>query len=227
MDPSRSPERGRIGTADCPQPASTALNEHLGWHSRGYLPHCDARGLTQSVTFRLADSLPQSRCEIWAELARIASDAKRRALAESWLDAGYGGCVLREPECARLVEQSLLHFADQRYHLLAWVIMPNHVHVLVRIFPGWPLHLLVKSWKSYSARALNRVLGQQGTFWQADYFDRFIRDEAHLQREIRYIDENPVTARLVGRAGDWPWSSASLESPLERGRIGASRSSAP
>jgi len=92
--------------------------------------------------------------------------------------------------------------------MLAWVVMPNHVHALVGIFPGWPQRSLVKSRKSYTARAINSRLGRRGALWQADYFDRFIRDETHLRGEIDYIEENPVKAGLVAHAADWPWSSA-------------------
>ena len=230
-----TPERGRIATGDRPlltqsktadeaaptsalpgrtsadeaAPASAHRGLHLGWHSRGYLPHLDVAGLTQSVTFRLADSLPVAQADIWSELARLATDAKRRALAEAWLDRGHGSCALRDPVFAALVEDALLRFDGLRCRVLAWVVMPNHVHVLVGVFPGWPLASLVKSWKSYTARAINSRLGHRGALWQADYFDRFVRDDAHLRGEIDYIEENPVKAGLVARAADWPWSSAS------------------
>jgi REP element-mobilizing transposase RayT len=190
-------------------PTSALRRSHLGWHSRGYLPHLDVAGLTQSVTFRLADSLPAAQAVIWSELARLASDAQRRAPAEAWLDRGHGSCALRDPVLAALVEDALLCFDGQRCRVLAWVVMPNHVHVLVEVFQGWPLRSLMKSWKSYTARAINSRLGHRGAVWQADYFDRFIRDDAHLRSEIDYIEENPVKAGLVVRAADWPWSSAS------------------
>jgi REP element-mobilizing transposase RayT len=215
-----TPERGTIAVGDRPHsirlekadeaaPTSALPGSHVGWHSRGYLPHLDAAGLTQSVTFRLADSLPGAQAGIWSELARLASDAKRRALAEAWLDRGHGSCVLREPDLAAFVENALLCFDGQRCRVLAWVVMPNHVHVLVGVFPSWPLRSLVKSWKSYTARAINDRLGRRGALWQADYFDRFIRDDDHLRNEIDYIEENPVKAGLVAFAADWPWSSAS------------------
>lgn len=208
-----SPERERIGKADrsldSTAPNRSTTHAHLGWHHRGYLPHCDAPGLIQSVTFRLADSLPASQHAVWTELSRVAGDARRRALAESWLDTGYGSCALRHPHFADLVQTALLHFDGVRGRILAWVVMPNHVHALVRIQTGWPLQFLVKSWKSYSARAINSRLGRRGAFWQPDYFDRYIRDDAHLRREIAYIEANPVQARLAASAAAWPWSSAS------------------
>ena len=137
-------------------------------------------------------------------MARLTADAKRRALAEAWLDRGHGSCALREPDLATLVENALLCFDGQRCRVLAWVVMPNHVHVLIGVFPNWPLRSLVKSWKSYTARAINDRLGRRGALWQADYFDRFIRDDAHLRSEIDYIEDNPVKAGLVACAADWP-----------------------
>ncbi len=187
----RHQERGRIGGAD--------------------LPHLDHPGLIQSITFRLADSLPTSESAKWAELSQVAGTPERRALAESWLDRGYGSCALRDPTLAAIVQRALLFFDGQRCSVLAWVVMPNHIHVLIVVMPGWPVQLLVKSWKSHTARAINTCLGERGAFWQADYFDRFVRDEEHLRREIAYIEENPVKAGLVGRPTDWPWSSASLK----------------
>lgn len=181
---------------------------HLDWHSRGYLPHLDRAGLVQSVTFRLADSLPASQADRWAEISSLSPSAERRARADEWLDRGHGGCALREPVIADRLQQSLLHFDGSRCRLLAWCVMPNHVHALVEIWSGYPLHVLVKSWKSHTARAANARLGRHGAFWQPDYFDRFIRDPAHLRREIDYIEANPVKAGLVSRPEDWRWSSA-------------------
>jgi REP element-mobilizing transposase RayT len=69
----------------------------------------------------------------------------------------------------------------------------------------------VKSWKSFSSRQANARLGRTGTFWEPDYFDRYMRNEDHLMRTIEYVENNPVKAGLVDRATDWPWSSASWE----------------
>jgi len=95
-----------------------------------------------------------------------------------------------------------------RYHLLAWVVMPNHVHVLIEVIQGYPLGDVIHSWKSFTAKQANKILGKTGAFWQRDYFDRFIRDEAHFANVVNYIHHNPVKAGLVRRAEDWPFSSA-------------------
>ncbi len=120
----------------------------LGWHERGYLPHCDFPGLVQFVTFRLIDSLPASRRAEWEHLLRIEDVSEKRTKLEEYLDRGHGACQLRDPRIARLVEEALLHFHDDRYELLAWCVMPNHVHVLVHVWQT-PLSKLERSWKQF------------------------------------------------------------------------------
>ncbi len=144
-------------------------------------------------------------------------DTERRRRVEAWLDAGHGSCVLRLPEAAACVVDTWRHFAGERYDLIAWVVMPNHVHVLVRVYEGVPLAKIVQSWKSYTGRRI-RVLreesparargSQMQEVWMREYWDRYIRDERHFHMAVDYIHQNPVKARLVGMAKDWPWSSA-------------------
>ena len=86
--------------------------------------------------------------------------------------------------------------------------MPNHVHVLVEQRKGFPLAEIVKSWKAYTARWANEILGHSGPFWMRDYHDRRIRDQRHMNRAVAYVRNNPVKAGLCERAEDWPWSSA-------------------
>ena len=86
--------------------------------------------------------------------------------------------------------------------------MPNHLHVLFETFSGHPLGSVVHSWKTFTARTINKALGRSGKLWQDDYFDTYIRDDAHLGAEITYIEHNPVKAGLAAKATDWPWSSA-------------------
>ena len=125
---------------------------------------------------------------------------------EQWLDAGHGSCLLRETPFRAVVEQALAYFAGQRYDLLAWVIMPNHVHVCCVLHPQWLLENVMFAWKRHSAGAINKMLGKKGLFWMHDYFDRLIRDGTHLRNVIRYIRHNPVKARL--REGEYAlWES--------------------
>ncbi|MGH2587748.1 MAG: REP-associated tyrosine transposase [Dehalococcoidia bacterium] len=181
---------------------------HRGWYSRGYLPHFDQPGLIQMITFRLADAMPVERRRAWQQLLQVDDEVKRRARIETYLDAGHGSCHLRDPRVARVVEQALLHFDGERYRLFAWVVMPSHVHALIEPFGGNPLREIVHSWKSFTAKQADRILGRNGTFWQPDYFDRVVRNAEHVERARAYIDENPVKAGLVQRAGDWPFGSA-------------------
>jgi putative transposase len=175
-----------------------------GWYSRGYLPHFDSPETVQFVTFRLGDSLPKAVAQALAALPDnlLQTDQK--------LDAGLGACWLGRPDIAELVEAALLHFDGGRYRLLAWRVMPNHVHVVVEPGEDNPLDGLVHSWKSYTAHQANRALGRSGVFWHRDYFDRYIRDEGHLNRTIDYVENNPVKAGLAFKAGEWRWSSARL-----------------
>src|ERR1700681_3713759 len=121
-----------------PMSVATGAAEAV-WHSRGYLPHFESTEATQHVTFHLADSLPQAVLQRWkAELANLPADkrnAERRRRAEDWIDAGHGSCVLRHPLIADMAQASLLSFDSRRYRLLAWVVMPNHIHVLFQPMP--------------------------------------------------------------------------------------------
>jgi REP element-mobilizing transposase RayT len=181
---------------------------HKAWHSRGYLPHCDVPGLLQSITFRLADALPE---EALGRLGSETSNDEKRNRIETMLDQGFGSCVLNDARCGDIVEQALLYFDEQRYRLLEWCVMPNHVHVLVETMEGWALGDIVHGWKSYTAKAINKVLERKGCLWQADYFDRYIRDDAHLQMVRNYIRNNPVESGLCLLPEKWPHGSASME----------------
>lgn len=189
---------------------SFSMQDH--WYSRNYLPHRDAPGLAQFITFRLADSLPETtlrRIETELEMMPPSErkDARYRRLA-ALDDAGCGACVLRQARLALLVENSLKFFHLQRYLLLCWVIMPNHVHVAIRTHPAWHLDDILHSWKSYTAHEANKILGTQGEFWHREFHDRWIRDGSHLQDVIRYTHNNPVKARLCQEPENWPWTSA-------------------
>jgi REP element-mobilizing transposase RayT len=178
------------------------VNEHRGWHSRNYLPHFDAAHLIQTVTFRLVDSMPATA------MAQVRRVPEAQSEAEAFLDSGYGACLLREPAVAALVEASLLHFDGTRYRMLAWCIMPNHVHVMVEQIEGHRLGDIVGGWKRFTAMRANQVVGRDGPFWQTEYFDRFIRNEVHYHAAIAYVENNPVKAGLVKLASSWRWSSA-------------------
>jgi REP element-mobilizing transposase RayT len=183
-----------------------------GWHSRGYLPHFDGGEVAQTVTFRLADSLPRSVLERWEiERAHLESknlETERRRRIQDYLDKGQGMAWMKDRRVARLVQAALLHFDGERYKLPAWVVMPNHVHVLLIPMFGYALADIVHSWKSFTSNEANKLLGRGGDFWQPDYFDRFIRNGCHYEDAIDYIESNPVKAGLCTRNEDWEFSSA-------------------
>ncbi|MCF7668200.1 MAG: DUF1156 domain-containing protein [Verrucomicrobia bacterium] len=178
-------------------------------HTRGYLPHWEAGSRSQSITFRLADSLPQTVLEkLEAEILNSTEEehtweVERRKRIERYLDAGHGSCALQRPEIAELVENALLYFDGMRYNLHAWTIMPNHVHVLITPLHENSISSILHSWKSFTAKKSNKLLGHNGKFWQEEYFDRMIRDKAHFDAAVRYIEENPVKAGLCKTPAAW------------------------
>jgi putative transposase len=109
---------------------------------------------------------------------------------------GHGSCVLRRPDCAAVVAEALRHFDSDRVSQIAWVMMPNHVHALFLLSPAWSLEKIILSWKGFTARKINPLLGRKGNFWQRDYFDRLVRDANHLANCVRYIRRNQEKGRL-------------------------------
>lgn len=222
-------------------------HHHLKWTDRGYMPHVEGEELIQHVSYHLADSLPQKVVEAMdAEMKSLPPklrDAEKEKRIAAYLDAGHGSCILRVPELAKLVQDTFLHFHGQRYHLHAWCVMPNHVHVLFKPMNGWSMSKIVASWKSYTGRRISAYAkgngmpgglsatlvraepsngsatlerGEPSRVWHREYWDRYIRDHAHYVNVVRYIHENPVKAKLVAKAADWRWSSA-YSATLERG----------
>ncbi len=207
----------------------TSSNNKLiaGFHSRGTLPHLKREGSAYFVTFRLAGTLPQ---ELLIKLKHERETILQQALTakrpltwheqeelfrwyssrvDAYLDAGHGHCWLRRPEIADLVSAALRFFDRERYELRAWVIMPNHAHVVVWPLPDWTLSQVTKSWKGFTARQANQILNRTGSqFWQKESYDHLIRDDKDMQRCCHYTVMNPVNAHLCARPEDWRWSSA-------------------
>lgn len=133
--------------------------------------------------------------------------------------ATYGPRWLAEPHIAQLMTDAFFHHNGQRYYLIAFVVMPNHVHVVLRPIeiqqPGEegpqfvPISKITKGLKGYVAREANRWLVRTGqAFWQEESYDHWVRDEAELARIVTYIESDPVRCGLVTRPEDWRWSSA-------------------
>jgi type I restriction enzyme R subunit len=177
---------------------------------RGKLPHWRQNRVIYFVTFRLYDSLPTSKLvelrqerELWLKLNRAPwSRAQREEYNErfngriqEWLDAGVGSCVLGNPELKQVMEGVLKFFDLDRYELDEFCIMPNHVHVLLCPGSRWLLERIVHSWKSYSAKEINRILGRRGQLWHREYFDHIVRHEVQLGSIRSYIKQNPLLWR--------------------------------
>jgi putative transposase len=175
------------------------------------LPHWHQDGAVYFVTFRLADAVPhrlrtqwESEREAWLRVYTKpwSVDVEREyherfsGAIERWLDAGNGSCVLRREDCARIVAEALRSFDGERLALISSVVMPNHVHALFVQNANWPLEKLLRSWKSFSSRKINSLLGRDGSLWQRDYFDRLVRDQEHFANCVRYIRRNPGKVHL-------------------------------
>ena len=191
----------------------------IATRERGYLPHWEMEGAIYSVTFHLGDSLPQTVIESYRfeakdivqtaeHLGRELSESERNRLRELFeekiqttLDAGVGACHLAKPEIAEMVAGALRFFEGKRYDLLAWSVMPNHVHVIFQPRPGYLLATILHSWKSFTSKEANKILGAEGQFWEREYYDHLVRDVEELERIIRYVVENPRKAKLQ----NWPW----------------------
>jgi REP element-mobilizing transposase RayT len=190
---------------------------------QGVLPHWYQPGVTYFVTFRTEDSVPQplvrswhSRRDEWLrqqgidpldpdwrfrlsaspELER-SYHAKFTGRFMSNLDRGYGACQLRDRRIAEEVSNTLLHFDLERYHLGDFVIMPNHVHLLVCLLGATEIERQCKSWKRFSATKINRLLAKKGRFWQEESFDHLVRSPEQFKYFERYIADNPRRAGLA------------------------------
>ncbi|HEV2804949.1 MAG TPA: carbamoyl-phosphate synthase large subunit [Chthoniobacterales bacterium] len=175
------------------------------------LPYWHQEGVTYFVTFRLADAVPAALLKEWKEEletwrnfhpepwdARTKHEYQKRFQdgRDQWLDQGHGACLFKQPQVAAVVAHALAHFDRERYVLDTWVIMPNHVHVLVQPATGHALPDILHSWKSFTAKEINRLCGSKGTIWQDENYDRIVRDFDELQRLRSYISRNPEEAKL-------------------------------
>ena len=181
-------------------------------HNR--LPHWQQDGALYFVTFHLADSIPaevQARLQLDTEkwLARhpephspeTEHEYRTHILSkmEAALEEGHGSCALRAPECSEIVANAIRHFDGDRLDVMAFIVMPNHVHTAIIPREGWHLEQIIQSWKQWTAKRINTITAASGALWQTDYFDTILRDREHLGRVLRYIRNNPVKAHLRPR----------------------------
>ncbi|HEX7447954.1 MAG TPA: transposase [Pirellulales bacterium] len=187
------------------------------------LPHWSQPGTIVFITFRAADSMPSAVLDEWFgeraqwlrkqgidpqavnwrdHLKRIDPQLVRAFHDRFWnrwhdaLDAGHGACALRDADCATIVSKSLHHFDGQRYVLLDFVVMPNHVHLLAAFADEDAMLAQCESWKHYTATQINRHLRRKGRFWEQDAYDHLVRSDDQFAYLRRYIAENPRKAHL-------------------------------
>ncbi len=175
-------------------------------HLSGNLPHWRQQGNIYFVTFRLADSVPAKKMEEWC----IAKNEWLKDHPKSWsketffeyyekfplqleryLDRNEGACYLKDPSIKAIVESALLHFDGDRYRLDEFVIMPNHVHLLIAPLGDNLLSEILHSIKSFTANEISKALGINGHIWQKESFDHIIRSPEQLARVRQYIKDNP------------------------------------
>ena len=193
-----------VGTAGNPVPScSTGVPPVMKQRQGARLPHWTVPGGIYAVTFRLADSLPQAVLEEVQRHATKGADnqGEDHEQLQTALDRDYGACWLRDPRIAELVAGALARFDGERLDLLAWAVMPNHVHAVLRPRDGHELFEVMHSVKSWTAKQANALLGRTGEFWQVEYYDHVVRDADDLRAQCRYAYENPDRAGLVA----WKW----------------------
>lgn len=170
------------------------------------LPHWHQDNKVQFVTFRLADSLPQvklvelsdfkeewlrSHPEPWDQATQEEYDHIIRKKVDKWLDQGYGECILQSEDIRKIVVDALLFYHGKRYMLHHFVIMPNHVHLLITPIGDDTVMKSIGSVKQFTANAINKLLGRSGEVWQRNVFDRMVRDADNYEKYVQYINQNP------------------------------------
>ena len=195
---------GRGGTYSWFDPA---LGVGCDWGR--HLPHWRQHGALYFVTFRTNDSIPAEVLAAWqaervdwlAEHPEPHDEATSRDYhrrfterMHRFLDEGTGGCPFREPAARQVVADVLLTLDGEAkgYALDAFVVMPNHAHVLVAPAADSSLAQISRTWKSVSAHRVNKLLGRNGVLWQHESWDHIVRRPQHLEKYRRYIRENPL-----------------------------------
>ena len=189
-----------------------------------FLPHWNQDGATYAVTFRLFDSLPdealgrylrkskelREKLEISVdhgdydntkEIRQELTDLQATEI-DPVLDRGHGSCLLKDDVFAKIVADAMKHFDGKRYDLLAWCVMPNHVHAVLTLREGEALEKIMHSWRSFTAHEIHHYTEEEGALWQKESYDHLVRDGEDLKNQVRYVVENPAKAGLVG----WKWA---------------------
>ena len=208
------------------------------------MPHIQPSGATFFVTFRLAGSLPKEMVLRLKEeqskknerlLYKVKDETERKKKIndqrklyfgkfDEMLDnATSGPCWLKDERIVKVVADAIRLHDKNEYDLLAYCIMPNHVHLVFTIRCDYVSSVraearatsttsryimtdILRLIKGATAREANKILNRTGAFWQHESYDRVVRDEKELNRIIGYTINNPVKAGLVKNAEDWKWT---------------------
>jgi REP element-mobilizing transposase RayT len=183
---------------------------HAPIRSRGRLPHLYRDGGTYFVTFRLFDAVvhaPDRAKDTSIDNADLADDPSA-LLSDYDPPLRLGSCLLERPAVAEIVQNAIMFFDGTRYEMIAWCVMPNHVHVVFAPLNGYGPDQILHSWKSFTAHAVNKLLNRTGPPWERESFDHLVRNMASLDRFVRYTEDNPVAAGLCVHPWEWTYSSA-------------------
>ncbi|MDO5580786.1 MAG: transposase [Planctomycetia bacterium] len=190
------------------------MSEYLLKYKPKRLPHWDYGEAAQMITYRLADPISEEEYELIQNEAKALPfkqrDRHMKIRVENNLhEARYGSCCLNNPIAAKIVIDAWYYFAGTRYDLYEWVVMGNHIHVLIRQFKGFSLGKIIGSWKSYTSKKISQQLNIPQPVWKPEYWDRMIRDEDHFQNAKYYILNNPIKSGIV----NWPYVSTGSFAP--------------
>ena len=170
------------------------------------LPHWNQFEKFQYITFHTADAIPQKEIKYLLNLKKgfekinpkpWDKETENRyhklisSRKENLLDKGVGRCILKYPEYRKIVEDSIIFYHLEKYFILSYVIMPNHVHLLVKTIGNSKIYKTIGSLMRFSARKINEKLKTKGSFWTEEAFDRIVRSEEHLKHCLHYIHNNP------------------------------------
>ena len=182
----------------------------LTWRLYGSLPcgtvtpDCARRSKAKTCPSNVTDGKSESA---GLRFRRLDVQLDRMKIGPKWLaDSRVAACV----------QEAILRGDNSlgQYRLHAYVVMPNHVHLLIA--PTIPVCGIMRGIKGVSARDANRILGRKGkAFWQDESYDHWVRSEAEHWKIVAYIENNPVRAGLVKEAAEWRWSSAHLRGSMQ------------
>ena len=185
-------------------------------YNGNHMPHWTKNGVVYHISFRLFDSVPVAKRMEWEESRRVLDDKWRKgeilsedelremkylysANIESYLDSGYGECILRNDGALAVVRDTLMHDNGKKYRIHAFGIMPNHVHIIVEFPEASRMPEVLQQWKSVSAHRLNHMLGRKGEVWQTDSYNHIIRTSEEYKFQMNYVvGKNAVV-------GAWRW----------------------